>query len=141
MTEQTTIDSRSQGKKKGRAKDIDLHIGERLKQIRKQKNMTQDFLAEKLGVSFQQIQKYENGKNRISFSSMVELSQLLKVTLDSFIAGFGETDEGLSDNNQSHLVTQKETDELLRVYYSLDDPKLRKNLLKLVKSMADNIKD
>lgn len=146
MIQQAKIDrpdqARDQGsKKKGRAQGIDQHVGERLKQIRKQKGLTQDDLAEKLGVSFQQIQKYENGKNRISYSKMVELSQFLKVSLDSFIAGFDQSAQGMSDNAQESLVSQKETDELLKVYYSLEDPKLRKNLLKLVKSMADNMKD
>ena len=142
MTQQAIIDRPNQvNKKKGRAQEIDQHVGERLKQIRKQKGLTQDDLAEKLGVSFQQIQKYENGKNRISYSKMVELSQFLKVSLDSFIAGFGQNSQGMSDNVQESLVSQKETDELLKVYYSLEDPKLRKNLLKLVKSMAENMKN
>lgn len=139
MSQQATIDYGDQDKKKGRAQDIDKHIGERLKQIRKQKGMTQEDLAEKLGISFQQIQKYENGKNRISFSNMVELSRYLNVSLDSFLDS-PSLASGLSDSNQA-TVPQKETDELLKVYYSLDDPKLRKNLLQLVKSMATNIKD
>lgn len=142
MLKQATI---SDDKKKGHAQEIDSYVGERLRQIRKQKGMTQEDLAAKLGISFQQIQKYENGKNRISYSKMVELSQFLKVSLDSFVAGY--VPDGLSDTAQEglydidNLVTQKETDELLKVYYSLDDPKLRKNLLRLVKSMADNMTD
>ncbi|HPF78632.1 MAG TPA: helix-turn-helix transcriptional regulator [Alphaproteobacteria bacterium] len=148
MIKQATIDRVDQDKKKGRAQGIDQYVGDRLKQIRKQKGMTQEDLAAKLGVTFQQVQKYENGTNRISYGKMVEVSQFLKVSLDSFIAGYGQ-ENALSDNPQaaitgyddSNLVTQKETDELLKVYYSLDDPKLRKNLLNLVKSMAQNMKD
>jgi len=134
-------------KKKGRAQEIDQYVGDRIKQIRKQKGLTQDDVAEALGVSFQQVQKYENGKNRISYSKMVELSLFLKISLDSFVAGY--TADGLSDSPQAaiggyddaDLISQKETNELLRVYYSLENPSLRKNLLKLVKSMADNMKD
>ena len=55
-------------KTKGRAQEIDQFIGQQIKRFRKIKRLTQNDLAEKLGVSFQQIQKYENGKNRISFS-------------------------------------------------------------------------
>lgn len=139
MSEQAIIDYSDQLKTKGRAQDIDKHIGERLKQIRKQKGMTQEDLAEKLGITFQQIQKYENGKNRISFSNMVELSRYLQVSLDSFLDSPALASE-MSDQEQV-AISQKETDELLKVYYSLEDPKLRKNLVKLVKSMADNMKE
>jgi len=139
LSEQSTIDYSDQNKKKGRAQDIDKHIGERLKEIRKRKGMTQEDLASKLGMTFQQIQKYENGKNRISFSNMVELSRYLGVSLDSFLDSPALV-SGLGDKEQN-VISQKETDELLKVYYSLEDPKLRKNLLKLVKSMADNMKE
>lgn len=140
-----------QAKKKGRAQEIDQYIGERLKLFRKQNRLTQEDLAEMLGISFQQVQKYENGKNRISFGRLYELSTYLKMPLEDFISGFVPDPAavgGLSDNPQEgidgqpmNLISQKETDELLKVYYSLEDPKLRKNLLKLVRSMADNMKD
>lgn len=136
-------------KKKGRAQEIDKLIGERLRLVRKQKYLTQEDLAEKLGISFQQIQKYENGKNRISFGRICELSSYLKEPLNSFISGFEEHIAlGLSDNRQdnlsgydeTHLANDKETSELLKVYYSIEDPKLRKDLFKLIKSMAKNMK-
>ena len=144
------MDYPDQDKKKGRAREIDQSIGERLKEIRKQKRLTQEDLAVQLGVSFQQIQKYENGKNRISFSRLYELSNFLNVSLDSFVQGVHTQSEalGLSDTPQqpisssqaeNNAVTQREVDELLQVYYSLEDAKLRKNLVKLVKSMVKNM--
>lgn len=147
---QAPLSSRPDDKKKGRASEIDQLIGARLKEVRKQQRLTQEDLAEKLGVSFQQVQKYENGKNRISFASIYELSNYLNISLEDFMNGVEDNAaSGMNDNPQSKLdkiadknaVTVKETDELLKVYYSLADPKLRKNLLKLVKSMAQNYED
>ncbi|HPD82456.1 MAG: helix-turn-helix domain-containing protein [Alphaproteobacteria bacterium] len=136
-------------KEKGRVKEIDGKIGERLKEIRKRKRLNQSEIADILDISFQQFQKYENGKNRISFASILELSDKLNMPLDYFTVGLEEqAAQGLSDNQQEGLaeypnkldIPAKETDELLDLYYSLEDPKLRKNLLKFVKSMVENLK-
>ena len=148
--------------KKGSAETIDLYIGERLKEIRKMQKLTQEFLADKIGVSFQQIQKYENGKNRISVGRLHELSRILKVPFDTFTEGFEETPKtlqqhGLSDNSQQGLegrpqassdnalnenyIAKKEIDEIVSVYYSLGNPKLRKSFLELGKNMAENMTD
>lgn len=132
-------------KKKGRAQEIDVLIGERLKAVRKQRFLTQEDLADKLGISFQQIQKYENGKNRISFGRVYELSLYLQVPLDSFVSGVEKA--SMSDNKQAgfigasgkDIVSEKETNELLKVYYSLEAPKLRKDLLKFIKTMAKSM--
>ena len=150
-------------KKKGRAETIDIYVGERLKEIRKMQKITQEALAGKIGVSFQQIQKYENGKNRISVGRLHDISNILKVPLNAFIEGFSNLNDnspayGLSDNaqqqglegqplppkkeqeSQNH-IPKKEIDELIHVYYQLDDPKLRKSFLSLGKNMVENIKD
>lgn len=149
MEKQATIAHQSGDKKKGHAQEIDQLIGERLKEVRKKKNLTQEDVAEKLGVSFQQIQKYENGKNRISFSRLYELSIFMKEPLESFVSGIRQQNTGLADSSaQSTLspstadsISQKETDKLLKIYYSLEDPQLRKNLLKFIKTMAKNLKE
>lgn len=149
MKQQATIAYPTSDKKKGHAQKIDQLIGERLKELRKIKKLTQEDVAEKLGISFQQIQKYENGKNRISFSRLYEISNFMKVPLESFVSNVERTTAtGASDNFQAQLksaqhdnVSQKETDELLKIYYTLEDPKLRKNLLKFIKTMAENLKE
>lgn len=126
----------------------DKLVGERIKQLRKIKKLTQKDIAKALGVSFQQVQKYEKGIDRISFQRIYTLSQYMQVEISSFLALFEKAQAtGLSDNNQAHLkagndsFSQKETDELLQIYYSLEDPDLRKNLLKFIKSMALNLKE
>jgi transcriptional regulator with XRE-family HTH domain len=148
---QDKIDDDDSDKKKGRAQEIDQYIGERLKEIRKKHGLTQEDLAQRLDISFQQIQKYENGKNRISFSKLYELSDYLKVSMDSFVNGFSpKPNAGLSESvkqqsidglDDENLVTLKEQEELMRIYASLEDPKLRKNLLNFIKSMVDNMQD
>ncbi len=144
-------------KKKGSAEEIDIYVGERLKEIRKMQKVTQETLAGQIGISFQQVQKYENGKNRISVGRLYDISKLLKTPLPAFFDGFDGSvaNAGLSDNAQTGLsghpsdasnhsqeyVPKKEIDELVRVYYSLEDPELRKSFLNLGKNMAKNIKE
>lgn len=143
-------DDAPQGKK-GRATSLDSLLGAQLRQRRSILGMSQEKLAEQIGITFQQIQKYENGANRISASRLFELSKALNVPVGLFFenmeynqpaadfAALGENDqapiEGMDD-----IMTRKETLELIRVYYSIDDPKLRKDLFKLLRGMAENLK-
>lgn len=151
MSEQANITypgAPSAEKTKGKAQAIDLLIGQQIRKFRKLRRMTQNDLAEKLGLSFQQIQKYENGKNRISFSQIHDLSKHLGVPVQNFL---GDQATGMADSSaQADLsghpasnfnVSQKEMDELLAVYCSIEDPALRKNFLSLAKSMAENLKN
>ena len=135
-------------KKKGKAGSLDEHIGTRLKQRRALLGMTQENLADAVGLTFQQIQKYENGANRISAGRLFEFSHILEIPITFFFENFGaqKAPIGLSDTKQEILTPQtdplqeKETLELIRVYYSIKSPKLRKDLFNFVKSMADNLK-
>ncbi len=135
-------------KKKGRANSIDEHVGQRLRQRRSILGISQEKLAELVGITFQQIQKYENGANRISASRLFQFSNLLDVPVDFF---FGDTAKlsvvsGMSDNEQEafegsvsgDVMQEKETLELIRVYYSIKNPKVRKDFLKLLKTMSEN---
>lgn len=136
-------------KKKGRAGSLDEHIGMRLRQRRALLGMTQEKLADAVGITFQQVQKYENGANRISAGRLYEFSGILDVPVDYFYEGSKGSKKaaaGLSDNDQAPLqgaddvMQRKETLELIRVYYSIHSPKLRKDLFNLVKSMAESLK-
>ncbi len=71
-------------KTKGKPNEIDVVIGENLKKIRRGRELTQNDLAFKIGVTFQQIQKYENAKNRISASHLIVLAKALDVPLEHF---------------------------------------------------------
>lgn len=144
MALQKEIDYPNVIKKKGRAKDIDIRIGERLREIRELKNMSQTDLADILDVSFQQFQKYEKGSNRISFNSILILCHALKSPLDDFAVEVDDSVVGLSDNDQEQIhgyegavVSRKEKRELLDLYCTLEDPKVRKHLLKFIKGAVD----
>ena len=129
------------------ARSNDSLIGQRLKELRKQKSMTQKDLANAIGVSAQQIQKYEKGQDRISFSRIYELSQYMNISIESF-ALFTTNKNTLSDNNQSPIeglvngdISEAEKNEILSIFTSIKAPTIRKDLLKLIKSMASASKE
>lgn len=120
------------------ADDTDLHIGKRLRRRRRLLGMTQQDLAEMVGVRFQQIQKYECGANRITSSRLYDLSKALNVSVQYFFDGIeGNTLLGLAANDadrlDSDILSQKETLELVRAYYRLGE-RPRKRLLELAKA-------
>jgi transcriptional regulator with XRE-family HTH domain len=133
-------------KKKGRANSIDEHVGQRLRQRRTIVGISQEKLAELVGITFQQIQKYENGANRISASRLFQFSQLLEVPVDFFfddtaklsVVGMSDTKQEAFDGLPGDIMQEKETLELIRVYYSIKNPKVRKDFFKLLKSMAES---
>lgn len=138
-------------KKKGRANSIDEHVGVQLRQRRALLGLSQEKLAEQVGITFQQIQKYENGANRVSASRLYEFSKVLDIPVTFFFESYSSNENramaGFADNDQAgfegvaDIMHRKETLELIRVYYSIESPKLRKDLFKLLKSMAENFKN
>ena len=120
------------------ADDTDFHIGKRLRRRRRLLGMTQQDLAEMVGVRFQQIQKYECGANRITSSRLYDLSKALNISVQYFFDGIeGKTLLGLAANDadrlDSDILSQKETLELVRAYYRLGE-RPRKRLLELAKA-------
>lgn len=121
-----------------------------LRQRRALLGLSQEKLAEQVGITFQQIQKYENGANRVSASRLYEFSKVLDIPVafffenghlqDSKVIGFADNDQA-GFEGPDDVMKRKETLELIRVYYSIENPKLRKDLFKLVKSMAENLKN
>ena len=136
-------------KKKGRANSIDEHVGVQLRQRRALLGLSQEKLADQVGITFQQIQKYENGANRVSASRLYEFSKVLEIPVTFFFESYGSNENkslGFAEGDQAgfegpdDVLKRKETIELIRVYYSIENPKLRKDLFKLVKSMAESLK-
>lgn len=117
-----------------------------MRQRRIMMGLSQTALAESVGLTFQQVQKYESGANRISASRLYEFGDVLNVPISHFF-------DGLSENEGDHtpvampepdallqdfrnLVNKRETLEFIRAYYKIDDPELRKQLVELVKRAA-----
>lgn len=118
------------------ANDIDLYVGKRLRRRRRLLGLTQQQLAESVGIRFQQIQKYECGANRISASRLFELSEALHVPVQYFYDGLA--DEAQAPMSGADLnpdvMSQKETIDLIRAYYRLSEGP-RRRLLDLAKSL------
>jgi transcriptional regulator with XRE-family HTH domain len=132
-------------KTKGTPDSVDVHVGSRLRVRRALLGLSQEKLAESIGLTFQQIQKYERGMNRISAGRLFQFSKILEVPVSYFfenLAQVANTSRGFSDNDQDEflsgdLMQSKETLDLIRTYYSIEDPKMRKDILKFIKSMAE----
>lgn len=137
---------------------MDIHVGKRLKARRTLLGLSQEKLADSVGLTFQQIQKYERGANRISASRLHQLCEILDVTVNYFFESFVDPNDkkqaakdlnsyGMSDNTQEafgydsseDILYSKESLELLRVYYSVKDSSARKDLMKVIKNMAENL--
>lgn len=131
---------------------VDVHVGERLRSRRSLLSISQEKLADAVGITFQQVQKYERGANRISASRLWQFSRLLDVPVAYFFENYTEKGrkaalQGLADNDQEAFVSEddimskKETLNLVREYYSISDPKKRKDLFHMIKTMAANMRD
>lgn len=104
---------------KGRASTKDAVIGRKLREIRHWRSLSQKELAAKVSVTFQQIQKYENGTNRISAGRLHDLSQILDVNVQDFFVGLDSKATGAQDNNALPVQPTKETVTLLQSYERL----------------------
>lgn len=123
--------------------DIDLHVGKRLRRRRRLLGLTQQNLAEQVGIRFQQIQKYECGANRVSAARLFELSEALSVPIQYFYEGLSSFDPLYHtpdpDVIAPDVLSKKETMDLVRAYYSMSEGP-RKHFLELAKSLESNIK-
>ncbi|PWE33738.1 transcriptional regulator [Maritimibacter sp. 55A14] len=119
---------------------VDVHVGKRVRHRRWMVGMTQQQLAEKVGIKFQQIQKYETGMNRVSASRLWDIAQTLGVPVSFFFEGLsiGAGDMG-SDEVESlpgDLLADKEALELVRSYYAIPENQ-RRRLFDLARVLSD----
>jgi transcriptional regulator with XRE-family HTH domain len=122
---------------------IDKHVGRRMRWRRKEVRLSQEALAERLGVTFQQVQKYERGANRVSAGRLYEIARALETTIPYFFHGAEAVEKavrkrGLAEDDDeefSGLIDQDAVD-LVIAFQSIRDPKLRKSILTMVKQQA-----
>ena len=123
---------------------IDIHVGGRLRLRRLAVGLSQERLAKSIGITFQQIQKYERGTNRIVASRLHDLSRVLDVPVGYFFSDMAEgtlPDSAPAPQEEAmafahDLMGERETLELVRSYYNISDPRIRKRLFDLVKSVS-----
>ena len=121
----------------------DVHVGARVRLRRTLLGMSQEKLGEALGLTFQQVQKYERGANRIGASRLHELSHVLEVPVGFFfedmpdpaMAG-GRPGAGAERPIEGDLMLKRETLELVRAYYRIGEPQVRRRLFDLTKALG-----
>jgi transcriptional regulator with XRE-family HTH domain len=126
--------------KKTKPDPVDIHVGARVRLRRTLLGMSQAKLGKGLGLTFQQIQKYERGANRIGSSRLYYLSQILDVSIEFFFEGIdggkhtavtGQKETlGMSD------LSKRETLELAKAYYQIKNLKVRKKIFEMIKVIA-----
>jgi len=137
--------------KESRPNPIDVHVGSRIRLRRTLLGMSQERLGDALGLTFQQVQKYERGVNRVGASRLYDLSRVLDVPISFFYdnmpesvgdnrgsgssrrpAGFADMQDQFGDDT----MNRRETLELVRAYYRITDPGVRKRVFELIKSLV-----
>ncbi len=131
----------------GKPNPVDIHVGARVRLRRTLLGMSQEKLGEAIGLTFQQVQKYERGANRVGASRLYDLSRVLEVPVSFFFDDMPDEISSKSVHERREMsespdpfdndpMNRRETLELVRAYYRITDPNQRKKIFELVKSMG-----
>ena len=135
------------GRGSGVPNPVDVHVGARVRLRRTLLGMSQEKLGESLGLTFQQVQKYERGFNRIGASRLYDIARILDVPVAFF---FDDMSDDVSNQAPSQILgleedaaeferdplAKRESLEFVRAYYKISDPALRKRVFDFVKALA-----
>ena len=137
-----------EGKNRSGPDPVDLHVGAQVRARRVLLGLSQEKLADGLGITFQQVQKYERGSNRISASRLYYMARLLDVSVSFFFEGLEDARIARARGEAApsgsiaggeipeDLMSRKETLSLLRYYYSITDSNLRQKFTELLKGVT-----
>jgi transcriptional regulator with XRE-family HTH domain len=126
---------------------VDVHVGTRFRQRRSLLGMSQSKVGEAVGLTFQQIQKYERGSNRMGSSRLYEFAKVLDVPVSYFfdempadvLSGRGRKDHGVAGTPSAEgrdPLIKRETLELVRAYYKIREGRVRKRIFEMVKALG-----
>lgn len=133
------------------AHPVDVHVGKRLRLKRTIMGLSQEAIGKAIGVTFQQIQKYERGINRMGASRLYEFAKSLSVPVSYFFEGYG--DELTADSAvygmaeadgpafEHENVSSRETMDIMRAYYKIKNPAVRKRIIELIKAVSEENED
>lgn len=128
---------------KGKPNEIDVHVGARVRQRRRLLGLSQEQLGKALGLTFQQVQKYERGVNRIGASRLHQLGAALGVPVGFFFEGLaggsggaGSGASGGASGLDPDAMSSRETLDLVRAYYAVGDPAVRRKVVDLLRALA-----
>jgi transcriptional regulator with XRE-family HTH domain len=122
---------------------IDIHVGSRIRLRRQLMKMSQEKLGDELGVTFQQVQKYERGANRVGASRLYRLSRVLEVPVQFFFEGLSDQApvKTMADNDQTPIVydfiQSSDGVSLAESFSRIKDAKVRRRVLELVRTLAN----
>jgi len=127
---------------------VDVHVGKRLRLKRTIMGLSQEAIGKAIGVTFQQIQKYERGINRMGASRLYEFAKSLSVPVSYFFEGYGDEltedsavygmAEGEAPAFEHENVSSRETMDIMRAYYKVKNPAVRKRIIELIKAVAED---
>ena len=133
---------------------VDMHVGKRVRLRRTLLGMSQEQLGVSLNITFQQVQKYERGANRISASRLWDIAQIVDVPISYFFDDMSDdvmkssprrisrgSEHAVDDEAGRDPMARRETLELVRTYYSIEKPKVRKRIAEMVKAIAVTINE
>src|ERR1041384_5575987 len=121
--------------------EIDVEIGSRVRMRRMTVGMSQEKLGEMLGLTFQQVQKYEKGTNRISVGRLVDIANVLGVEIEFFFTGLkSRKDSGFSDTDAApyaaEVMSTPEGLQLVRTFAQIKSAKVRRSIVQLVSVLS-----
>jgi len=121
------------------AHPVDRHVGLRMRMRRKELGFSQERLADAVGLTFQQVQKYERGSNRVSASRLWEIAGALKVTISYFYEGLPtpEADQGAASGDVQNLLMSSDGSELAASFVRIGDQKVRRKVVELIRALAE----
>lgn len=118
------------------ANEIDIHVGQRLRLARILRGLSQDELGKEVGVTFQQIQKYERGTNRVSAGRLVALAKALDLEILFFFQDLEDVQPGPQRTLPLAMLSEEDFD-IVDALTKIDNSKLKKTLIKLISEIAD----
>ena len=129
---------------------IDVHVGSRLKLRRSILGLSQDAIGSAIGVTFQQVQKYESGANRMGASRLYDFAKILKVPVSYFFDEYkgptptentrsgGMAESSPPDFQHEKQIASRETMEMMRAFYNIRSKQIRKRVFELIKAIAED---
>lgn len=128
--------TRTGGRGSGKPHPTDVHVGSRIRLRRTLLGMSQQKLADAIGLTFQQVQKYERGTNRVGASRMLQIAQALDVPVSYFYEEMSQPQPIRDGAGELNPMMKRETLELVRAYYRIANPKVGAQLFKMTKELG-----
>jgi len=115
---------------------VDVAVGARIRNLRLRNKLSQEEVGRRLKISFQQVQKYEKGTNRVGASRLSELAKIFGVSVDAFFSEVGSSGAREAARRPIDRLTDRHTIRLVEAYEALSDPKLKVAIVELAEQMA-----